>query len=46
MVVARGSLDLTACAGHEYIGGFSICLGNQNALYVEIMGVILAIEHG
>jgi len=45
-----GSPSLAACAGilrashGENIGGFSALLRNQNALSVDIMGALLAIE--
>jgi len=49
--VAQGSPGLAACGGifrgscGEYIGGFTAFLGIHTTLYVEIIGVILTIEH-
>jgi len=47
---ARGCLGFSACAGifrgskGEYIDRFSFYFWVQKSLYVEVMGVILAIE--
>ena len=48
--IARGCPSFSACVGifrgskGEYIGSFSSFLGVQKSLYVDVMGVILAIE--
>jgi len=47
----QGSPILVACVGifrgshGKYIGRYFYFFGNHNALYAEIMGAILTIEH-